>query len=131
VSRLSVNPPPPFIRILPEFLTVPPTTNPEPYSTLIVPAFAPVYGRFRDPKDGTSRQENLDRWSDYARSNSYHRGPGPGKEPTMPDPRERSAGYRPGDGKGSDGQLASTKNWASYEYGGDSGLGRLEKSEKY
>jgi hypothetical protein len=31
-----------------------------------------VYEKFRDPKDGTPNQQNLDRWSDYARSNSYH-----------------------------------------------------------
>src|SRR5262249_51491139 len=36
-----------------------------------------VYGRFKNPQSGIAQQNNLDRWADYARSNSYHRGPGP------------------------------------------------------
>jgi hypothetical protein len=49
-----------------------------------------VYGRFRDPKDGTSTQANLDRWSDYAKANSYTghgNKAGVGKDPTVRDPR--------------------------------------------
>jgi hypothetical protein len=73
-----------------------------------------VYGKFRDPKDGTSSQENLSRWQSYAHSNSYD-----GKDPK-------------GRGAGSDGHLAplppaSTKNWADYRAGSESGEGRLEK----
>jgi hypothetical protein len=56
-----------------------------------------VYGRFKNPESGISNQSDLDRWSDYARSNSYH-----GKDPK-------------GRGEGSDGHLASTKNWPSFE----------------
>ena len=91
-----------------------------------------VYGRFRDPKDGTSTAENLSRWSDYAKSNSYTghgNKAGTGKDPSMPDPRT---------GRGSnasDGYLAplpkpSTSNWANYTAGGDSGEGRLQKIGK-
>jgi hypothetical protein len=95
-----------------------------------------VYGKFRDPQSGIStNQQNLDRWAGYARSNSYTghgNKAGPGKEPTMPDPRERStAGYRPASGKDSDGYLADPKDWADYQYGSEAGLGRIQKSEKY
>jgi hypothetical protein len=97
------------------------------------PRSAGVYGSFKDPKSGIStNQQNLDRWASYAHSNSYQGGHGEGVEPTMPDPRERSAvGYRPSGDKGSDGHLASPKDWASYEYGSEAGLGRIEKSQKY
>jgi hypothetical protein len=71
-----------------------------------------VYGRFRDPQSGISSEQNLDRWAGYARSNSYG-----GKDPK-------------GRGAGSDGHLASTKNWPSFEYGSESGLGRIEKARK-
>jgi len=89
-----------------------------------------VYGRFKNPKDGTSTAENLSRWSDYSRANSYHRGHGEGVEPRMPDPRGGS--NVPAADKGSDGYLApspnpSTKNWADYRAGSESGEGRLEK----
>jgi len=67
-----------------------------------------VYGKFRDPQDGTSRQQNLDRWSDYARSNSYH-----GRDPQ-------------GRGAGSDGHLLRPE-WDRYQFGADSGPGRIEK----
>jgi hypothetical protein len=70
-----------------------------------------VYGKFRDPQDGTSRQQNLDRWSDYARSNSYH-----GRDPQ-------------GRGAGSDGHLLRPE-WDRYQFGADSGEGRLEKTGK-
>jgi hypothetical protein len=92
-----------------------------------------VYGKFADPKDGRSTQANLDRWADYAKANSYTghgNKAGVGKAPTVRDPRGGtvpSAARK----KDSDGYLASPKDWASYEYGGDSGLGRLEKSKKY
>jgi hypothetical protein len=83
-----------------------------------------VYGKFADPKDGTSRQENLDRWASYAKSNSYHRGPGPGVYPTTPDPRGRHTNE-------SDGYLLSTKGWANLpDAGSESGEGRLQKSGK-
>ena len=93
-----------------------------------------VYQKFADPKDGTSTSENLSRWSDYARSNSYtghdHKA-GPGVPPSMPDPRERAAtGYRPNASERSDGYLRSTESWPSHEYGADSGPGRLEKTGK-
>src|SRR5262249_39047204 len=29
-----------------------------------------VYGKFRDPQSGIAQQNNLDRWADYAKSNS-------------------------------------------------------------
>ena len=92
-----------------------------------------VFGKFADPKDGRSTQANLDRWADYAKANSYTghgNKAGVGKAPTVRDPRGGtvpSAARK----KDSDGYLASPKDWASYEYGGDSGLGRLEKSKKY
>jgi hypothetical protein len=91
-----------------------------------------VYGKFRDPQSGISTNEqNLNRWADYARSNSYHRGPGPGKEPTMRDPRGTTVPSAART-KDSDGHLAplpsaSTENWADYSAGADSGEGRLEK----
>ena len=95
-----------------------------------------VYQKFTDPKSGIStNQQNLDRWSDYARSNSYtghHHKAGPGVAPTMPDPRERSAtGYRPNASEKSDGYLESTKGWAGYDRGSESGEGRLQKARKY
>jgi hypothetical protein len=81
-----------------------------------------VYGRFRDPKDGTSTSENLSRWSSYAHAGSYQRGDGTGKEVSMPDPRGRRD-------EGSDEYLLRP-DWSKYEYGADSGPGRLEKSGK-
>jgi hypothetical protein len=92
-----------------------------------------VYRKFANPQSGIStNQQNLDRWTGYARSNSYHGGHGEGVEPKMPDPRERAAGgYRPSERKDSDGYLADPKDWPSYEYGSEAGLGRLEKSQKY
>ena len=71
-----------------------------------------VYGKFRDPQSGISSEQNLDRWAGYARSNSYH-----GRDPR-------------GRGAGSDEHLQSTKNWPSFEYGSESGLGRIEKARK-
>jgi hypothetical protein len=82
-----------------------------------------VYGKFRDPKSGIAEQQNLDRWASYAKSNSYHKGPGPGVNPTTPDPRGAHSNE-------SDGYLRSTKNWPSFEYGSESGLGRIEKTHK-
>ena len=78
---------------------------------------------------GIANEGNLDRWSDYAKSNSYHRGPGPGKEPPASDAGRRSVPAE-ARSKDSDGYLASPKEWAKYEYGSDSGLGRLEKAGK-
>jgi hypothetical protein len=89
-----------------------------------------VYGRHVPIKSGISAEQNLDQWASYAKSNSYHRGPGPGKEPTVRDPR---GGTVPSAArsKDSDGYLADPKDWASYEFGSEAGLGRLEKSKKY
>jgi len=69
-----------------------------------------VYGKFEDPQSGISASENLDRWADYARSNSYD-----GRDPR-------------GRGEGSDNHLQSTKNWPGFEYGSESGPGRIEKT---
>jgi len=71
-----------------------------------------VYGKTSDPRSGLSTESNIDEWSRRASTNSYH-----GKDPT-------------GRGAGSDGHLASTENWASFEYGSESGPGRIEKSHK-
>jgi hypothetical protein len=94
-----------------------------------------VFGKFRDPQSGISTQANLDRWSGYASANTevtrgQAHGPGPGKEPPVSDAGRRSV-PSPARNRDSDGYLASPKDWASYEYGGDSGMGRLEKSQKY
>src|SRR5262249_51402097 len=75
-----------------------------------------VYGKFANPEDGRSTQQNLDRWSDYARSNSYSVD-GRGRDPR-------------GRGEGSDNHLRSTKGWARFDSGAESGPGRLEKSGK-
>jgi hypothetical protein len=88
-----------------------------------------VYGKFRDPQSGIAQQNNLDRWSDYAKSNSYHGGHGEGVEPKMRD-QGRNSVPSPARSKDSDGYLADPKEWAKYEYGSDSGLGRLEKASK-
>jgi hypothetical protein len=87
-----------------------------------------VYGKCGDPQSGISSEQNLNRWSDYATKGSYHGGPGPGKDPTMRDPRGRHSNE-------SDGYLAdqpnpSTKNWADFRAGSESGEGRLEKLHK-
>jgi hypothetical protein len=73
-----------------------------------------VYQRFADPKDGRSTQQNLDRWADYARSNSYNVD-GRGRDPK-------------GRGEGSDNHLRSTKSWPNHEFGSESGPGRIEKT---
>ena len=87
-----------------------------------------VYGKFGDPQSGIAQQNNLDRWADYAKSNSYHRGPGPGKDPPQ---SNDSRQHVPAAGKASDGYLESTKGWAGYDRGADSGEGRLQKARKY
>jgi hypothetical protein len=74
-----------------------------------------VYTSCSDPRSGISSQGNLDKWANYSTKDSYH-----GKDPK-------------GRGAGSDGHLAplpeaSTKNWADYRDGSESGPGRLEKS---
>jgi hypothetical protein len=103
--------------------------NYEPGSNRVVrgpPRSQGVYGKFRDPQSGICNQQNLDRWSGYARSNSF-RGEGDsiGKDPVVRDPRGPHSNK-------SDGYLApspnpSTKNWADYRAGSESGEGRLEK----
>jgi hypothetical protein len=80
-----------------------------------------VYGKFKDPKSGISAEQNLDRWADYARQNSYHGKDG--KDPVVKDPRGSHSNE-------SDGYLRSTKGWAGYEYGSESGLGRIEKTHR-
>src|SRR5262249_27917334 len=73
-----------------------------------------VYGRFKNPESGISAEGNLDRWADYARSNSYHGS----------DPRGRETG--------SDNHLLSTKGWANLpDSGSESGPGRIEKAKRY
>ena len=92
-----------------------------------------VYGRHAPIKSGISTAENLQAWSKYSTSNSYtgHRNKaGPGKDPPQSDDSRRSVPPEARN-KDSDGYLASPKDWSSFEYGGESGLGRLEKSQKY
>jgi hypothetical protein len=91
-----------------------------------------VYGKFRDPQSGIAQQNNLDRWADYAKSNSYTghgNKAGLGKPPTVRDPRGSTV-PSVARNKDSDGYLESTKNWPSFEYGSESGLGRIEKARK-
>jgi hypothetical protein len=96
------------------------------------PRLQGVYGKCNDPKSGISAKQNIDAWAKRATANSYdghHHKAGPGVAPTVRD--DRRSVPSEARNKGSDGHLASTKDWASFEYGGDSGLGRLEKSQKY
>jgi hypothetical protein len=89
-----------------------------------------VYGRHSPTPSGISTADNLQAWSKYSTSNSYHRGPGPGKEPPVSD--DRRSVPSEARNKDSDGYLESTKNWPSFDTGGaDSGVGRLEKSRRY
>jgi hypothetical protein len=85
-----------------------------------------VYKKTADPRSGISSADNLARWSGYASMSSFDGKDG--KAPSMPDPRERAAGYRP-NGEGSDGHLLRPE-WDRYEYGADSGPGRLEKTHR-
>jgi hypothetical protein len=71
-----------------------------------------VYGRHVPINDGRSTAENLQAWSKYSTSNSYH-----GRDPR-------------GRGAGSDNHLQSTKGWPRFDAGSDSGEGRLEKTRK-
>jgi hypothetical protein len=87
-----------------------------------------VYGRFKNPQSGISSEQNLDKWAGYAKANSYTghgNKAGHGKPPSMDDPRPRHDASQE-----SDGYLRSTKGWAGFEYGSESGLGRLEKARK-
>jgi hypothetical protein len=71
-----------------------------------------VFGKFADPKDGRSTQANLDRWSDYAKANSYTghgNKAGLGKPPSVRDPRGGTVPSAARN-KASDGYLASPKN---------------------
>jgi hypothetical protein len=95
------------------------------------PKLQGVYRKCSDPRSGISSGENLDKWADYAKANSYT-GHGnkasTGKDPTMRDPRGRHSNE-------SDGYLAplpsaSTKTWADHRAGAESGEGRLEKRHK-
>jgi hypothetical protein len=92
-----------------------------------------VYRSFKNPESGISSQDNLNKWAGYAQANSYTghgNKAGPGKEPPVSDGQRRSVPSEARN-KDSDGYLASPKDWASYEYGSEAGLGRLEKSQKY
>jgi hypothetical protein len=83
-----------------------------------------VYGKCNDPKSGISTQQNIDAWSQRATANSYTghgNKAGPGKDPTMRDPRGRHTNE-------SDGYLRSTKGWPRFDAGSESGEGRLEKA---
>jgi hypothetical protein len=86
-----------------------------------------VYTSCSDPRSGISSADNLGKWSDYATKDSYHRGPGPGKDPPVSD-RQRQ--HVPAAGKDSDGYLQSTQNWPNHEFGADSGPGRIEKTHR-
>jgi hypothetical protein len=95
-----------------------------------------VYRGFKNPESGLPSEQNLSRWSDYAKSNSYtghHHKDGPGVEPPPGEPRRSVPSEA--HGKDSDGHLAplpkpSTDNWANYSAGSDSGEGRLQKIGK-
>jgi hypothetical protein len=80
-----------------------------------------IYRKCGDPRSGISSGENLDKWADYAKANSYT-GEGLGKPPSMPDPRG-------GHSNESDGYLRSTKGWADFDYGSESGF-RIEKTHR-
>ena len=80
-----------------------------------------VYQKHSPINSGISTADNLRAWADYSRSNSYSVG-GRGRDPK-------------GRGVGSDGHLAplpspSTKDWADFRAGSESGPGRLEKLGK-
>jgi hypothetical protein len=77
---------------------------------------AGVYQRFADPQSGISSEQNLNKWSSYSQAGTYSVD-GRGRDPK-------------GRGAGSDNHLASTKNWPSFEYGADSGPGRIEKTHR-
>src|SRR6516225_10761412 len=81
-----------------------------------------VYQKHSPIKSGISTAENLRDWSNYAKSNSYHRGGGPGKDPPQTDGQRCSVPSAARD-KDSEGHLESTKNWPSFDTGGaDSGI---------
>ena len=92
-----------------------------------------VYGSFKNPTSGISTNEqNLDRWAGYAKANSYtgrSQVAGPGEDPPVSDDSRRLVPSAARE-KGSDGYLESTKSWPSFEYGSESGLGRIEKARK-
>jgi hypothetical protein len=80
-----------------------------------------VYQKHSPIKSGISTADNLRSWGDYSRSNTYSVD-GRGRDPK-------------GRGVGSDGHLAdlptpSTKNWADFRAGSESGEGKLEKLHK-
>jgi hypothetical protein len=89
---------------------------------------ARLQGTYRtcgDPRSGISSAGNLDKWADYATKDSYTghgNKAGTGRPVSMPDPRGRRD-------EGSDEYLLRP-DWSKYEYGADSGPGRLEKSGK-
>jgi hypothetical protein len=88
-----------------------------------------VYRKCSDPRSGISSGENLNKWADYAEANSYTgRGnkAGVGTPPSMPDPRT-GRGSNESDGYLADQPSPSTKNWADFRAGSESGEGRLEK----
>jgi hypothetical protein len=90
-----------------------------------------LYGKTADPRSGLATAENLSEWSKYSSVNSYqsndaHGGQGEGVASHHPDPRHNQRDNP----QESVGYLASTKNWASFEDGSESGPGRIEKSHK-
>jgi hypothetical protein len=90
-----------------------------------------VYKKFSDPKSGISSADNLRAWSKYSTSNSYtgHGAKdGSAKDPPVSDDSRQ---HVPAASKNSDGYLESTKGWAGYDRGADSGEGRLQKAKKY
>jgi hypothetical protein len=87
-----------------------------------------VYGKCNDPKSGISAEQNIDAWAKRATANSYTghgNKAGTGRDPTMPDPRGRHSNES--DGYLADSPTPSTKNWADFRAGSESGEGRLEK----
>jgi hypothetical protein len=97
------------------------------------PRLQGVYRKTADPRSGISSADNLKDWSQRSTANSYTghgNKAGTGKEPTVRDPRGSTVPSAARN-KDSDGYLASPKDWSSYEYGSEAGLGRLEKSKKY
>jgi hypothetical protein len=81
-----------------------------------------IYGRFKNPQSGVANEGNLNRWAGYAHAGSYQGGDGTGKEVSMRDPRGRRD-------EGSDGHLLRPE-WDRYQFGADSGAGRLEKTHR-
>ena len=88
-----------------------------------------VYGRFKNPQSGIAEQGNLNHWAGYAKANSYTGHgvkDGSGKPPPISDDSRRLVPSEAAS-KNSDGYLRSTAGWPDFEYGSDSGPGRIQK----